>query len=215
MNRFLQINNTVYFWALCLLYAIFALLSKQFLFTDQLYYSSMGEQFTTEQIQRILAYQNAGWKQGIGYTIIPLIIIIRVLYTSFCLQIGNLVNETRWKYKSLYNLSLKADIAFCFSSIANFYYYAISGNYQTTDDLGVNCCSLLKIVGKESIPDWLIFAFNSINIFELFYVILLILFIKACFNLSFWKSTVFVLLTYFIGNYLYVVGLTFLYLNFS
>ncbi|GHT76184.1 hypothetical protein FACS189463_0750 [Bacteroidia bacterium] len=215
MNNFLKINNTVYFWSLCLLYVVFAFLNKQFLLTEQLYYSSLGEQFTTEQIQRILTYQNAGWKQLIVYAAIPLIIIIRVLYTSFCLQIGNLINETRWKYKSLYNLSLKADIAFCFSAIANFYYYVMSGNYQTTADLSVNCASLLKWVGKESIPDWLIFAFNSINIFELMYVILLVLFIKSCFSLSFWKSLVFVVLTYFIGNYLYVVGLTFLYLNFS
>ena len=215
MNNFLKINNTIYFWIICILYFVFAFFSKQFLYTDQLYYSTLGEQFTSEQIQKVLVSQNMTWKQIVGYAAIPLVIIIRVLYTSFCLLIGNLINETHWKYNSLYNLSLKAEIAFCLNSICNFYYYVISQNYNTVEDLSVNCGSLLKLVGKESIPNWLIFAYNSINLFELIYVILLILFIQICFRISCWKSIVFVLLTYCIGNYLYVVGLTFLYLNFS
>ena len=215
MNWLFKINNTAYFWSLCALCGLFALLSKQFLYTDQLYFYTLSEQFTSEQINKILSYQNATWKQVLGYCLIPLFIIIRVLYTSLCLFIGNLVNETNWNYKTIYTLSLKSDIAFTLSQICNFYYYAISDNYKTVEDLGINCCSLLKVVGMESIPNWLIFAFNSINIFELIYVILLVLFIKICFKITYIKSIVFVLLTYCIGNYLFVTGLTFLYLNFS
>jgi hypothetical protein len=215
VNQFLKINNSVYFWSLCALYGVFAFLSKQFLYTDQLYYSTLGEQFTSGQIQRILAYQNIFWRQLIAYAFFPLIIIIRALYTSFCLYIGNLVNETHWKYSDVYSLSLKADIAFVFSHIGNFYYYLIGGNYKTTEDLSVNFASLLKYVGKENIPNWLIFAYNSVNVFELLYVILLILSIKSCFCINYLKSIVFVLLTYCIGNYLYVFSLTYLYLSFS
>jgi len=101
------------------------------------------------------------------------------------------------------------------SQIFNFYYYAVNGNYKTIEDLSVNCCSLLKLVGIKNIPQWLIFAYNSVNVFELIYIVLLVLYIKSCFQLNLVKSIVFVLLTYCIGNYLYVVGLTFLYLNFS
>jgi hypothetical protein len=175
----------------------------------------LSEQYTIEQIQNALAYQNAIWRQIIGYLFIPAVIIIRTLFTSFCLYIGNLVNEAHWNYKSIYNLSLKADIAFCFSTIVNFYYYTVNDNFQTIEDLGINCVSLLNIAGKENIPGWLIFAYNSINLFELIYVILLVLFIRSYFRITYGKSIVFVLLTYCIGNYLYIVGLTFLYLNIS
>ena len=155
------------------------------------------------------------WRQAIGYGIIPLIIIIRVLYTSFCLYVGSLVNESYWQFRSVYTLSLKADIAFCFSQIGNFYYYAISDNFYTVEDLSINFASLLRIVGIDNIPNWLILAYNSINLFELLYVILLIVFLKITFRLSYIKSIVFVLLTYCIGNYLYVAGMTFLYLYLS
>lgn len=215
MIKFFKINNNIYFWLLCVLGILFAFLSKQFLFTDQLYYYTLSEQFTSEQINKIITYQNETWKQFAGYCLIPLIIIIRVLYTSFCLYIGNLVNESHWKYKTIYTISLKSDIAFTLSSICNFYYYAVSDNFKSIEDLSVNCCSLLKIVGIKNIPSWLIFAYNSINVFELIYIVMLILFIKSCFHLTYVKSTVFVLLTYCIGNYLFVVGLTFLYLNFT
>jgi hypothetical protein len=215
MNGLLKINNSAYFWTLCILSGLFVFLSKQFLYTDQLYYSAFGEQFTSGQIQKLLTYQNETWRQILGYCLIPLIIIIRVVYTSFCLNVGNLVNETHWKYKSLYNIALKSDIVFLFSQISNFYYYTGSSNYKTIEDLGVNCVSFLKIVGKENIPAWLVLAYNSINLFELIYVILLILFIKNCFHITFGKSTVFVLLTYVIGNYFYIVAMTFLYLSFG
>jgi len=215
MNWLFKVNNTPYFWGLCALTALFAFLSKQFLYTDQVYYFTLNEQFTSDQIQKFITYQNASWRQLIGYGFIPVVIIIRVLYTSLCLFIGNLVNESRWEYKTIYTISLKSDIAFTLSQICNFYYYAVSNNFKTIEDLGVNCASLLKVVGMKNIPTWLIFAYNSINVFELIYIVMLILFIKSCFHISYVKSMVFVLLTYCIGNYLYVVGLTFLYLNFS
>ncbi|GHT40902.1 hypothetical protein FACS189437_07140 [Bacteroidia bacterium] len=215
MNWFLKINNSIYFWFLCIVCGLFAFLTKQFLYTDQLYYATFGEQFTAGQIQKILAIQNESWRQAISYCLIPLIIIIRVLYTSFCLYIGNLVNETHWKFKSVYTISLKADIAFCLSQICNFYYFAFTDNFKTLEDLSINCASLLKLVGKENIPNWLVLAYNSINLFELFYIILLVVFLKISFQLTYLKSIVFVLLTYFIGNYLYIVGMTFVYLNFS
>jgi len=215
MNWIFKINNTAYFWGLCALCGLFVFLSKHFLYTDQLYYYTLSEQFTSEQIHKFITYQNATWRQVIGYGLIPVIIIIRVLYTSFCLYAGNLVNENHWNYKTIYTISLKSDIAFALSQIANFYYYAISDNYKSVEDLSINFLSLLKVVGMKNISNWLIFAYNSINIFEIIYVLLLIFFIKICFQISYLKSIAFVLLTYCIGNYLFVAGLTFLYLNFS
>ncbi|MDR1583319.1 MAG: hypothetical protein LBS55_08705 [Prevotellaceae bacterium] len=215
MNEWLKINNSAYFWSLCIVSGLFAFAVRHFLYTDQLFYSSFSEQFTSAQIQRIINYQNETWKQILGYCLIPVMMIIRILYTAFCLFVGNLVNETHWKFHSVYTVALKADIAFCLSQIGNFYYYAFSDDFYTMDDLSVNFLSLLKVVGKADIPAWLVLAYNSIHLFELLYVILLIVFLKITFRLSYIKSFLFILLTYCVGNYLYVVGMTFIYLNFT
>lgn len=215
MNRFLKLNNSIYFWTLCIICCLFTFASRRFLYTDQLYYSTFGEQFTSEQIQKVIVSKNETWKQITGYCLIPVIIIIRIFYTSFCLYIGNLVNESKWKFHSVYTVSLKADIVFCLCQIVTFYYYAVSNDFNTLEDLSINFTSLLKVVGKANIPNWLVLAYNSINLFELLYVILLVVLLKVSFQLSYVKSAIFILLTYCIGNYLYIVGMTFLYLNFS
>ena len=64
-----------------------------------MYYYTLGEQFTSEQIHKFITYQNATWRQLTGYCLIPVMIIIRALYTSLCLFIGNLVNELHWRYR--------------------------------------------------------------------------------------------------------------------
>ncbi|MDR0798922.1 MAG: hypothetical protein LBN18_04090, partial [Dysgonamonadaceae bacterium] len=117
--------------------------------------------------------------------------------------------------RQVFNISLKADIALSLSVVANFYYYILTEDYNTVNDLNVNCFSLLKIVGSDTIPSWLILAYNSINLFELAYLLLLILLIRTSFQLNYLKSTVFVFLTYGVGNYLYLVAMTFLYLYFN
>jgi hypothetical protein len=193
---------------------LFAFAAKQFLFTEDLYYTTFGEQYTSEQIRNVLKNVNTPFNNSIAYFIIPIVIIVRVLYTSFCLYIGTLVEESHWKFKSLFTISLKADVIFCLNSIVNFYYSAFIDDYKTIDDLTTNCSSLLKIVGKENIPVWLVLAFNSISIFELLYVVLLIVLLKISFSISYFKSVVFVLLTYCLGNYFYLTAMTFLYLNF-
>ena len=210
-NWLLKINNWNYYFVLCGVCVLFTFATNLFLLTDSLYYSSLSEQYTTEQIRKILDIRDS-WKY-VGYFFIPLTIIIRVLYSSFCLFLGDLFQESHWGFKKIFNISLKADVAFCFSVISNFYYYAFSENYEKIEDLSVNYFSLLRIAGKENIPTWLVFAFNSLNIFELIYIFLLIIFIHLSFKISYLKSSAFALLTYGIGNYLYIVAITFLYLN--
>ncbi len=209
----LRADKWLYYTIIILVFILSVYITNQFLYLDYLYYDNLEEQFTLDQIKNIIMVAKK-W-QIYGYLIIPFVIIIRILYTSFCFSIGNLIQESHWSFQSLFNISLKADIVFCLSPICNFYYYSLTNDYNSIDDLGVNCFSFLKLTGRENIPNWLIMAFNSINLFELIYIVLLIVLIQGCFQISYLKATVFVLLTYCIGNYFYIVGMTFLYLNFS
>ena len=213
MNKLLQFNNQRYFWLLCACSFMFAYLVNQFLFTDSLYYSTLNEQFTNEQIRIFLNLKDK-WI-GISYLLIPVFIIIRVFYSSFCLFLGDLFQETHWGYKRLFNIALKADIVFLISSIIVFYYYLIVGGYQTTHDLSIHPFSLLAVTGQENIPNWLVFAYNSINVFELIYLVFLSLLIHVSTQTGCIKALIFSLFTYGVGNYLYIVAITFLYLNFS
>jgi hypothetical protein len=213
MNKLLQFNKQYYFWLLCACSLLFAFLGEQFIFSESLFYSSLNEQFTNEQIKTLFNLREK-WV-GITYLLIPVFIIIRILYTSFCLFIGDLFQETHWGYKRMFNIALKADAVFILSAIAVFYYYLITGDYKTTQDLNIHPFSLLAVTGQDNIPGWLVFAYNSINVFELIYLIFLMLLIHASTQISYIKALIFSLLTYGVGNYLYIVAITFVYLNFS
>jgi len=208
---FLNLKNGWYYLFLIVMSAIFVYFSNYFL-TEILVYNVLGEQFTALQIQKILS-ETTKW-QPLGYLFIPLITIIRPLFTTFCLFAGSLFQEYRWKWENIFNISLKADIVFLLSQMCNFYYYVFVKDAETLQDVSTNCLSLLNLAGKEDIPAWLVSALNSANLFEVLYVVLLTLFIVKVFELKWFKALVFVLLTYGVGTYLYIVGVTFLYLNF-
>ena len=213
MNKLLQFNNYRYFWFLCTLCLLFTFLGNHFLFTDSLYYSTLNEQYTNDQIKLLLNLKDK-WL-WIYYLLIPLLLFVRIIFASFCLFLGDLFQETKWGYKQMFNIALKADIVFVCSSMAVFYYYLIFGEYQTVNDLNIHPFSLLAVIGQENIPNWLVFAYNSVNVFEGIYLIFLSLLIHFSTQTGFLKALIFSLLTYGVGNYLYIITITFLYLNFS
>ena len=213
MNKLLRLNRQYYFGLLCTFSLLFAYLGNRFLFTDSLYYSTLNEQFTNEQIKMLLNLRNK-WV-GISYFLVPVFIVIRVFYTSFCLFLGDLFRETCWGYKHMFNIALKADAVFVLNTIVIFYYYLIFGDYKTTNDLSIHPFSLLAVTEQESMPDWLTFAYNSVNVFEILYILTLAFLIRSITKINYLKAFVFVCLTYGVGNYLYIAGITFVYLNFS
>lgn len=214
MKWLLSIKRWQYFCFLSLAVILFSVASNYFLKTDELYYASYAEQLTVGQIQELIARSNniSIWT-ALGYFLLPLVIIIRVLFTSFCLQVGNLMQEYHWEYRQIYNISLKADVVYLLSLVGNFYYYAFFHPANNILDLSINFLSVLKTKGIENVQSWLVLAYNSLNLFELLYVVLLIFLIKSSFQLSYIKSILFVVLTYCIGNYFYIAGMTFIYLN--
>lgn len=207
----LSLNKYSFFIVLCLISCVFSWLTNYFL-TEIVVYNVLSEQYSIEQIQKI-SNSLKSW-QYLAYVLIPVIIIIRILYTSFCLYAGSLFQEYKWGFKKIFNISLKADFIFILSQIVNFYYYLLLKDAHTLNAVNTNCLSILNWVGQENVPKWLVSALNSASVFELLYIILLVTLIHKSFKQKIVKTTVFVLLTYGVGTYLYIATMTFLYLNY-
>ena len=208
---FLNLKNGWYYLFLVAMSAVFVFFSNFFL-TEILVYNVLGEQFTSQQIQQLLG-EMSRW-QWVGYIFLPLVIIIRVTYTAFCLYVGSLFQEYGWEWKKIFNIALKADIVFLLASAVGFYYYVFVNTPQTLEDMSVNFVSVLALVGLENTPAWLVSAYNSMNLFELLYIALLTVLVCKVFNRKWYFSLIFLLLTYGVGTYLYVAGMTFLFLSF-
>lgn len=184
-----------------------------FIYTEDLYYTTFEGQYTIEQIH--FFFEANKLFRFIGVLLIPIVIIIRILYTSLCLFIGVLFNEIRCNYKILFNISLKADFVNCLSTLSNFYYYAFTDDYSNINDLSTNFLSILKVVGRDNVPDWLVLLINSANIFEFGYITILSILVQYNLNIKFIQSILFVIFTYGLGNYLFIFLISYFNLNFS
>ena len=207
----LQLKNGWYYLFLIVFSAVFLFFSNFFL-TEILVFNVLSEQYTTAQIQQIIGFTKQ-W-QWIGYVFIPFVVIIRVWYTAFCMYVGSLFQEYDWEWKKVFNIALKADVVFLFAMAVRFYYYVFINEPQTMEDMSVCFVSMLALVGLENTPAWLVSAYNSMSLFEVLYIALLTVLVSKVFDRKWYFSLIFVLCTYGLGTYLYVAGMTFLYLNF-
>jgi len=183
-----------------------------FIYTEDLYCTTFEGQYTIEQIHYF--FEANKLFRFIAVIIIPIVIIIRILYTSLCLFIGVVFNELQCSYKILFNISLKADFVNCLSTLSNFYYYAFTEDYNNINDLSTNFLSILKIVGRDNVSDWLVILINSVNIFEFGYILMLSVLINNQLKMKFIQSYLFVLFTYGLGNYLFVFLISYFNLNY-
>lgn len=167
----LNLKEKRYYLILSLICVLFSSCMIVFIYTEDLYYSTFEGQYTIEQIH--FFFESNKLFRFIAVLIIPIVIIIRILYTSLCLFIGVIFNELHCSFKILFNISLKADFVNCLSTLSNFYYYAFTEDYYVVNDLSTNFLSILKIVGRDNVSNWLILLFNSANIFEFIYLLLL------------------------------------------
>ncbi|MDR1542797.1 MAG: hypothetical protein LBS50_00005 [Prevotellaceae bacterium] len=203
-----NIKKGRYYLFLTVMTVIFAYFTNIYL-SKNLWYNILQEQFTTWQINLIMQKVSA-W-QYFGYPALPFIILIRVFYTAFGLYVGNLFQEYKWEWKQLFNIALKADIVFLFAAAIGFCYYVFVNPPQTLDDINVNFVSVLALIGHENVSNWLMPAYNVLNLFELLYIIVLTTFISQILKLKYWKSFLFVVICYGLSVYFYIAALLLYY----
>jgi hypothetical protein len=106
-------------------------------------------------------------------------------------------------------ICIQAEIVFTVGSFAGLLYTEFFANAQTIKQLYVNPFSLL-IFFSESVPKWTNYFFNTLNIFEFGYVLLLAYIIAKKSENSTISSLKFVSSTYLPGLALWVLLLSYL-----
>lgn len=144
--------------------------------------------------------------------LIPLMLLIRISYTSTCLYIGAIIMEKDTKefnYRGMFNIALKGDAILLVGVLYNFIRYSYMPASSPFDLYKYT--SLLGLV--NSTKAWIIAGLMLINIFEIFYMLFLSKLISAQYNMSYKQSLKFVLTTYGIGLLAYVMSLMIILLN--
>ncbi|WP_428231169.1 hypothetical protein [Flavobacterium sp.] len=190
-------------------------ITKMILDIDKLLYDTMAENLSFEQLNHFFEFQNK-WK-WVSYLFIPIHIIIKTSIITIVLYIGAyFLSQKEVTYKSLWNIVIKAEFVFLLVPIVKVvWFYFFQTKYDLEDIQYFYPLSALNITGYKGLELWYIYPFQTLNLFELAYWLILAYFIGKEIETN--MDTGLKIVTYSYGSalLLWVTTVMFFTLNYS
>lgn len=203
--RFLFLIGLIFF---------FAYLGEYLLISDQLFFNSLGEQLSFEQI-RSLIDQNKMWS-WLNYVILPLVTSVKLLLVASCLGLGLFFESNKINFKQLFGVVLKAEFVFLIPTILKILWFAfVQTNYTLKDLQFFYPLSVLSFFDASTIESWLVYPFQLLNVFEVVYWLVLAKGVQKIIQKDFTLSFEIVLASYGTGLVLWVAIVMFITVSYS
>lgn len=139
---------------------------------DELLFNSLAEQLSTEQFQESLDFRQK-W-QWIVYLITPVFLLIKTSIIAVILDFGCFFFNKEIKYKTLFNIAVKAEFVFLLVIIfKTIWFYAFQQNYTLEDLNYFYPLSAINITGYNNLQPWFVYPLQTLNLFELAYWVIL------------------------------------------
>lgn len=185
--------------------------SQTFILTDDVYRLIVGAQMSDRQFADYLQFAQK-W-QWLSYLFIPLAILMRISFTWVCLKAGSFIAE-QFEDTSFWSLSVRAEIVFTASAIAGLLYTEFFLDLDTLEQLSVNPFSMQALLSSIA-PTWSSYLLNTLNIFELCYILLLAYLIAKDSKKKFFPSLKFVASSYLPGLVIWILLVSYLSILFQ
>jgi fumarate reductase subunit D len=207
-------NNRLLFLMLTVFSCFLAWSSNFILISDSIYFSTLGEQMSFEQIEKMIT--NGKKWAWLGYGIIPIIYLIKLLLVTLCLSIGTFFSIDRLEFKKNFSVTLVAEFVFLLVAFLKILWFALIQTDYTLKDLQLFYpLSALNFFDYNHLATWWVYPLQTFNVFEIVYWLLLAKGIKEIINKSFEESLGLVLMSYGTALVLWVATVMFLTVNAS
>lgn len=203
----------------CILFSILLILiseiTKIALDIDKLLYNTIAEKLTSQQLNHFFEFQNK-WK-WISYIFFPIYIVIKTSIIATVLYVGTyFFSQKEVEYNSLWNIVIKAEFIFLLVATTKIiWFYFFKTNYDLEDIQYFYPLSALNIVGYRGLETWFIYPFQTLNLFELAYWLILAYFIGKETDTNMDKGLKIVAYSYGPALILWVTTVMFFTLNYS
>ena len=202
-------------WRVLLLFSclnVFLFFSINFLFfSEGLFYQSFGEQLAVDRIEKMFEMSQK-W-QWTGYLFIPIIVLIRVSFTSICLYIGCFLANSQIRFRELFKVALLADFVFVLAGIAKLVILIFFKDVNKLEDLQFQPLSFLELFPKNTVDKLFIYPFSLLSVFELLYWLVLAWLLSGLLEKPFDNAMRRVASSYGTGLLLWVLFVMFLTVN--
>ena len=161
------------FLVLVLIYILIENLTQYILQTDKLFYSFLSEQYSINQIEKILNFQKK-W-EWLYYIFIPIFLLIKIILVSSVLYIGTFFySKIKITFKQLFEVVIMAEFIFLLIGVSKIIWFHFFQKIYTLEDLQYFYpLSALNIVGYKGLEQYFTYPFQVLNLFELSYILFL------------------------------------------
>lgn len=164
-------KNILIFFIIIILSFLLLYINSNFVATDSKIFNFLSKDYPSEVAKNYLESQKKWW--WVSYAVTPLLIGIKVLMVTFCLNFIKLLDLEgleKVKFSDFLFLALIAEFVFV---IAGFYkfvnFHWIDTDYTIEDVQTYYPISLFNIREYISTEKWLAYPLQLVNLFELFY----------------------------------------------
>ena len=202
------------FAGICFIYLFFNWYLQSQVLTDEFYHYSLEGRVGADKLAAFLDGQHR--MRFFSYLLVPVSLLVRMTLVSFCLLTGLLLTSRKLPFRDLFRIVLFAESAFAASTLLKLLLLAFSRNIDSVSQFeSFAPLSLFSLVKASSVPLWLAYPLQTLDVFLLLYFGLLAAGLRYFLRLPFRNALLLVLGSYGTGLLCWMIGLAFLTVSFN
>jgi hypothetical protein len=195
------------------IYLIIVWVNKNIIFDVNFYYRVWQSKYSLERIDNLIIQNNN--LSIFSYVIWPCILYIKWFLITIVVFIGAMLFEIKISFKNCFKIILFAEIMSLISSILKSLYFYIYPPTNIEVLQNFNPLGVSSFLDNDTIPKYLLYPLQQLNLFEVGYWLLLAYGIKILGNIDFKKALKITSLSYGVGLLIWCIFIVFLQLQFS
>ncbi len=206
------LNSWWVFSGICFIYLFFNWWLQTEVLTDQVYYYSLAGQVSIEKLSSYLDTQHR--VSFLSYLMVPIALLFKMTLVSFCLLTGLLLTSQKLPFQTLFKIVLFAETAFAASTLLRLLLLTFSHNIESLAQFqSFAPLSLFSLFKTSSVPHWLDYPLQTLDLFQVAYVLLLAAGLRFFLRQPFGKMLGLVIGSYGIGLLCTMIGAAFLVIS--
>jgi hypothetical protein len=187
-------NNNIKNWQIFILLVTLDFLQEaitnNFVFTKETYHILLAPKMESYQIDNIFIIMKRN--STYSYLFIPVILLIRILTVTMLIQLFFLFGRMELKLKEVFRIASYGVIILLIGSLVkSIWLMSIPREQLTIKMFSHMPLSLTNLVNPYKMDHIMVGLFNSINIFEILWILTIGFLIKLLYNIKFTKSVIY------------------------
>ncbi len=209
----LKINTFLILVLFSLFYIVIIWIINNVIITETFYFIALENIVSIKKIEELILFNKKN--EWVSYIFFPIINTIKYTLVSIVIFIGIKLFEIEITFKNCFKIVLFAEFILIVASIIKTLYFYIypPSNFEVLQNF--NPLGVTGLLKKDTIPKYLLYPIQQVNLFEVVYWLLLAYGIKTIGNIKFNKAIQITSLSYGVGLTIWCIFIVFLQLQFS